>query len=71
MKTVFSQQGDTISTICWREYGASKGMVEKVLQVNKNLSKLPIILPIGTEIKLPPVNDRSSVVIRESVKLWD
>lgn len=71
MKTIYSQQNDTISRICWREYGQSLGMVEKVLEANPKLCDMPAILPIGTAINIPPVNARSSGVIRESVKLWD
>ena len=71
--TVIAMQDETISHICWRLYGDSVGMVEKVMAVNPNLCDLPPNLPAGTIITLPkqssPKSETNKVI--QTVNLWD
>lgn len=69
MRTVRSQQGDTVDAICWRYYGRTAGTVEAVLEANRGLADLGPVLPMGTQVTLPDVP-----ATRENhrvVQLWD
>jgi phage tail protein X len=67
---VRARQGDTVDAICWRELGATRGVTEKVLELNRGLAQLGPILPEGTLVILPP---RSTVAPAELplFNLWD
>ena len=71
--TVIAVQDETISHICWRLYGDSVGMVEKVMAVNPNLCDLPPNLPAGTIITLPKQSSRKNKTnkVIPTVNLWD
>lgn len=60
-RIVIASQGDTLSYLCWREYGRSSGVLEVVLAANPHLapyaSAAPLVLPIGTRVVLPPVSE--------------
>lgn len=49
-KTIHALQYDTVDAICWREYGRSSGVVEKVLEANPQLAELGVFLPMGTQV---------------------
>lgn len=70
MATAYARQGDTLDALCWRELGATAGVVEDVLELNPGLAALGAILPHGTAVLLP---DRSAVKAPtvSSVNLWD
>ena len=34
-------QGDTVDLLCWRHYGTTQGVTEKVLSANPGLSVIP------------------------------
>ena len=71
--TVIAEQDETISHICWRLYGDSIGMVEKVMAANPNLCDLPPNLPAGTIVTLPEASsskNKTNKVI-PTVNLWD
>lgn len=69
MNTVRSIQNDTIDLICWRYYGRSIGVVEKVLDANPKLASIGAILPIGTEVNLPDL--AAPQQITQTIQLWD
>ena len=71
--TVIAVQDETISHICWRLYGDSVGMVEKVMAVNPNLCDLPPNLPAGTIITLPKQSSHKSKTnnVIQTVNLWE
>ncbi|MDX8255269.1 tail protein X [Acinetobacter pittii] len=69
MNTVRSIQNDTIDLICWRYYGRSLGVVEKVLEANPKLAGVGAILPIGTEVYLPALSAPQQVT--QTIQLWD
>ncbi len=71
--TVIAVQDETISHICWRLYGDSVGMVEKVMAANPNLCDLPPNLPAGTIVTLPEASSRKNKTnkVIPTVNLWD
>ena len=71
--TVIAVQDETISHICWRLYGDSMGMVEKVMAANPNLCDLPPNLPAGTIVTLPEQSSRKNKTnkVIQTVNLWD
>lgn len=70
MRTVLARQADTVDAICWRELGATTGVVEQVLELNRGLAVIGPVLPEGTPVVLP---DRSAVTapILSPIQLWD
>lgn len=65
-KTIFAIQNDTIDAICWRYYGRSSGVVEKVLEANPELG---VILDIGTPVILPDIETPQQT--KQTIQLWD
>lgn len=70
MATVLARQGDTVDGLCWRELGATRGVVEQVLELNRGLASVGPILPEGTPVILP---ERSTVTapVLPTLQLWD
>ena len=62
-----TKDGDTLDYICWKHYGHTKGVVEKVLEVNRNLANQPAVLEAGIKIELPEVEEKTK---NERIKLW-
>lgn len=69
MRIIQAIQNDTIDGICWRIYGRSSGVVEKVLEANPQLADLGVILPLGTEINLPDLDTPQQT--KQTIQLWD
>lgn len=69
MKTIYALQNDTVDAICWREYGRSSGVVEKVLDANPTIVSFGPFIPMGTEVVLPDVETAQQ--IKQSIQLWD
>jgi phage tail protein X len=67
---VRARQGDTVDSLCWRELGATRGVVEAVLELNRGLADLGPILPEGTVVTLPPRQTVATPVI-PLLSLWD
>lgn len=67
-KTIKAIQHDTVDAICWRKYGRSSGVVEKVLEANPELSQL-IFIPIGIDIILPDLDTPQHA--KQTIQLWD
>lgn len=59
--------GDTVDLLCWRHYGTTQGVTEKVLSANPGLSQ-QVFLDAGQEIELPEIASKAQ---REMVQLWD
>lgn len=66
--TLIAQQNDTVDAICWRHYGRTEIVVERVLQANPHIVELGPILPLGTRVLMPDVSDISTTVLQN---LWD
>ncbi len=68
-KTIHALQYDTVDAICWREYGRSSGVVEKVLEANPQLAELGVFLPMGTQVILPDIESPQQT--KQTIQLWD
>ncbi len=67
MITYFTKDGDVLDAICWKYYGSTTGVVEKVLEANRHLAELGSIFAAGVKIILPDLTQEEET---ESVKLW-
>jgi len=67
MITYVTKDGDVLDAICWKYYGSTTGVVEKVLQANHHLAELGAIFSAGVKIALPDLAQEEET---ESVKLW-
>ena len=67
-ETYFTKQGQTVDMVCNNHYGKTKDITELVFKTNHGLADLGQILPIGTKIILPVVEDTTSDV--QLVQLW-
>lgn len=67
MITYVTKDGDVLDAICWKYYGNTTGVVEKVLQANRHLAELGAIFSAGVKIVLPDLAQEEET---ESVKLW-
>lgn len=65
---VRAQQGDTLDALCWRHLGATRGVVERALQLNPGLAAHGPILPQGLPIELPEIAEPPTM---PTVNLWD
>lgn len=65
---IIANEGDTVDAICWRAYGRTRGMVERVLDANPGLADLGPLLPMGTPVELP---DESPAPEKTLINLWD
>jgi len=64
-----TRQGDVLDLVCYRHYGRRSGVVERVLDHNRDLAGLGPILPIGTVIILPTIPLEATPAA--TIKLWD
>ncbi|EAS0523656.1 phage tail protein [Salmonella enterica] len=60
-------EGDTVDLLCFRHYGATQGVTEKVLAANPGLSNRVFLTP-GQMVEMP---EQVPEKRRESVQLWD
>ncbi|RPC12043.1 tail protein X [Neisseria meningitidis] len=70
MTAYVSKDGDTVSGIAYRHYGASSGNAERLLAANHGLCAHPALLPAGVEIRLPPLPQEETRE-HQTVNLWD
>lgn len=66
---ITSLQGDMVDAICRRTYGDESGYAEAVLEANPGLAALGAVLPMGTVVVLPEIEDTISETA--VVTLWD
>ncbi len=67
MITYITKDGDVLDSICFKYYGSTSGVVEKVLEANRHLAELGAVFAAGTKIVLPDLTQDEET---ESVKLW-
>ena len=67
MITYVTKDGDVLDAICWKYYGSTTGVVEKVLEANRHPAELGSIFAAGVKIILPDLTQEEET---ESVKLW-
>lgn len=68
MREIRALQGETVDRICQRHYGYTAGVTESVLQANPCLAEVGPVLPMGTKVLMPPVEERST---KTTIQLWD
>lgn len=68
---VHAMQGDTLDLLCHRHLGATAGLVEKTLELNRGLADLGPVLPHGTAVVLPDLATAQTPAVRALVQLWD
>jgi len=68
---VRSLQGDTLDALCWRELGATTGVVEAVYELNRDLADLGHVLPTGTVVHLPERSPATATPVLPTQQLWD
>ncbi|WP_264685604.1 MULTISPECIES: tail protein X [unclassified Wolbachia] len=64
----WSKEGEMIDLICWRHYGATRGVVEVVLEANPGLAEYSDSLPSGLRIKLPLIQEQLK---KSKLKVWE
>jgi phage tail protein X len=67
--TAYAQQGDTLDLLVWRELGATEGLVEQALELNRGLADVGAILTEGQAVILPLVLTAPTPTT-ELVQLW-
>ncbi|EIJ4777885.1 tail protein X [Salmonella enterica] len=60
-------EGDTVDLLCFRHYGSTQGVTEKVFAANPGLSNRVFLTP-GQMVEMP---EQVPEKRRESVQLWD
>ncbi|GHE72370.1 hypothetical protein GCM10019059_35060 [Camelimonas fluminis] len=73
MRIRIERDGMALDLAIWEALGRPDdmtGIVEMVLDSNRGLADLPLILPLGTEIDIPDVGAVEQQV-RPVVRLWD
>ncbi|KVP44082.1 tail protein X [Burkholderia ubonensis] len=64
-------QGGTVDGLCWRVLGRTRGVVETVLELNRDLAQSGPILPHGLLVELPDEVPRAAQFGAERLQLWD
>ncbi|HDR9512020.1 phage tail protein [Burkholderia cepacia] len=67
-------QGETVDALCWRVLGRTRGVVETVLELNRDLAQYgPILLtlPHGLLVELPDEVPQAAQSGAERLQLWD
>ncbi|EKN3739204.1 TPA: tail protein X [Yersinia enterocolitica] len=65
---ILAQQHDTLDAMCWRYYGRTEGVTEKVLAANPGLADIGPVLPHGYPVEMPEV---SAATTTQTLQLWD
>lgn len=58
-------EGDTVDSLCFRYYGTTQGVTEKVLDANPGLCQ-QLFLDAGQEVEMPEPEKKK----REMIQLW-
>jgi phage tail protein X len=65
---VITQQYDTVDALCWRYYGRTQGVTERVLEANPGLATYGAVLPHGLAVELPEFVPEP---VTATLQLWD
>lgn len=68
-RIVHARQGDTLDAICYRVYGTTADVTERVLRANPGLAEHGPVLPHGTPVTLPDITQTPSRA--PTVQLWE
>ena len=64
----YTTLGQTVDMVCNDHYGATADVTELVLEANRGVANLGGVLPLGTKIVLPVIED--SIPVQELIQLW-
>ncbi|MBU9490285.1 tail protein X [Burkholderia multivorans] len=64
-------QGETVDALCWRVLGRTRGVVEAVLELNRDIAQYGPILPHGLLVELPDEVPQAAQSGAERLQLWD
>ncbi|KVQ18648.1 tail protein X [Burkholderia cepacia] len=64
-------QGETVDALCWRVLGRTRGVVETVLDLNRDLAQYGPTLPHGLLVELPDEVPQLAQSGAERLQLWD
>jgi len=67
MAEYITKDNETLDYIVWRHYGATAGILERVLDANRHLVQYDAALPAGVKITLPDITQPSNT---NKIKLW-
>lgn len=67
MAEYITKDNETLDYIVWRHYGATDGIMERVLDANRHLAQYDAALPAGVKITLPDITQPSNT---NKIKLW-
>lgn len=67
--TVLALQGDTLDLLVWRELGATQGVVEQALNLNRGIADAGAILTEGQIVTLPLLLTAPTAT-NDIVQLW-
>jgi phage tail protein X len=67
-RTYTTIDGDMLDLIAYREYGVSSKVTEVLYDKNYRIANLPIELPGGVVVELPP---QTPPRVRDVIRLWD
>ena len=67
---ITARQGDTLDGLLWRERQLGPAALPAVLAANRGLARLGAVLPLGTEVVVPPIAVAAPRT-RDLVNLWD
>ena len=65
---VTARQFDTLDLICWRNFGATRGVTEVALGLNPGVARLGELIPEGSQIVLPDSVPRRQI---DMINLWN
>ena len=66
----YAQQGDTVDLIAMRFFVRTDMITEQMLDDNRGLAALGVVLPHGTQVALPAPDDLTPTREPETVSLW-
>lgn len=64
---ITAKQNETVDLICWRYFGTTAGVTEKVLETNPHIQSKNPILEMGTLVSLPD----NYTPVQKTLNLWD
>jgi phage tail protein X len=66
---IWSQQGDTLDALIWRERGLGAANLAPILVANPGIAGVGAVLTAGTAVTMPATAPAPTV--RDIIQLWD
>ncbi len=68
--TATALQNEALDALVWRVLKAGSGVVEQVMELNRDIADFGVFLPEGHVVTLPLIT-AAPVAVNDIVKLWD